>query len=389
MTFRPPAQTISTGLVVAIVGFFSSFPIVLQGLNGVGASGAQAASGLMFASLAMALSGIGLSLWKKQPISVAWSTPGMALLAVSQPLSDGFSGAVAGFLMAGILTVIAAYWRPLRRLIDAIPAPLAQAMLAGVLFSLCIQPFLALADIPGLALPIILAWFIVGQINRLFAVPVAVLVAFGVVLINAGFQIPPPEQVVASPVWVTPVFSLEAFTNIALPLFIVTMATQNIPGLAVLRSFGYRPDSAPLISTVGAASVVSAPFGAPATCLAAITAAMCANDDSHPNPSLRYWSAVVAGVFYCGLGILAGVITEFAALTPPLVLGTVAGIALLGVFASSAFAALEQVDYRQSAAITFLVTASGITMFGLSAAVWGLLIGGIVQIVSDRIQHRA
>ncbi|MEX0365386.1 MAG: benzoate/H(+) symporter BenE family transporter [Ruegeria sp.] len=389
MAARPPAQTVSTGLVVAIVGFFSSFPIVLQGLAGVGADGAQSASGLMFASLAMGVAGIGLSLWKKQPISVAWSTPGVALLAVSQAPEGGFAGAVAGFLMAGVLTVIAGYWRPLSRLIAAIPPPLAQAMLAGVLLSLCIQPFQAMAEIPALALPIILTWFVVGLVNRLFAVPTAVLVAALMVAIHAGFDVPAPERIIAAPLWIAPVFSVEAFTNIALPLFIVTMATQNIPGLAVLRSYGYQPEPAPLVASVGVASAVSAPFGSPATCLAAITAAMCANDDSHPEPARRYWSAAMAGLFYCCLGVFAGVITSFAALAPALLLGTVAGIALMGVFASATLSALEDASYRQSAAITFLVTASGISIFGLSAAVWGLVIGGIVQIVADRVPTKA
>lgn len=389
MSKTPPAQTVSTGLVVAIVGFFSSFPIVLQGLAGVGADAAQSASGLMAASIAMGLAGIGLSLWKKQPISVAWSTPGVALLAISQAPEGGFAGAVAGFVMAGILTIIAGYWRPLSRLIAAIPAPIAQAMLAGVLLSLCVQPFEALAEAPALALPIILTWFVIGLFNRLFAVPAAVLVAAFIVALNADFVIPAPDQIVARPLWITPVFSIEALTNIALPLFIVTMATQNIPGIAVMRSFGYQPEAAPLISSVGAASVVSGPLGAPATCLAAITAAMCANEDSHSDPKQRYWSAVMAGVFYCGLGVFAGAITSFAALAPTMVLGTVAGIALLGVFANASLATLEEADYRQAAAITFLVTASGITMVGLSAAVWGLLIGGAVQMATNWMNKRS
>jgi benzoate membrane transport protein len=378
-------QAISTGFVVAIVGFFSSFPIVLQGLVAVGASDALAASGLMAASISMGLAGILLSLWQQQPISVAWSTPGVALLAVTQAPEGGFAVAVAGFLLAGVFTIIAGFWRPLTRLIGAIPAPLAQAMLSGILLSLCIQPFQALAEAPALSLPILLTWFVVSQFHRLFAVPAAVLAAALVVIIQADFQIPPPPTVLTPPHWVTPVFTLEAVTNIALPLFVVTMATQNIPGLAVIRSFGYDPTPKPLIATVGGASVLSAAWGAPATCLAAITAAICASDASHPDPRQRYWSAVVAGVIYCGFGLFAGVITHFAALAPTLVLGTIAGIALFGVFATSTLSTLEDPTYRQAAAITLLVTASGVSMFGLSAAVWGLVIGGVVQVVSDRL----
>lgn len=385
----PPIQTISTGFVVAIVGFFSSFPVVLQGLDAMGATAAQQASGLMAAAVAMGLAAIALSLWSKQPISVAWSTPGVALLAASQVPEAGFAGAIGAFLLAGALTVIAGLWKPLNRLTNAIPVPLAQAMLAGVLLSLCIKPFQALAEIPMMALPIILTWFIVSLFNRVFAVPAAVMMSAFVVAANAGFDLPAPAQLIGKPVMTAPAFNVTDLLSIGLPLFIVTMATQNIPGLAVLRSYGYQPRSGPSVASVGVASVLSAVLGAPATCLAAITAAMCANEDSHPDPDQRYWSAICAGVFYCGLGLFAGVITGFAGLTPPLVLGTIAGVALLGVFANSTVAALEQPDYRQSAAITFLVTASGMAILGLSAAVWGLVIGGIVQVVSDRVKRRA
>ncbi len=383
----PPAQTISTGFVVAMVGFFSSFPVVLQGLAAMGASPAQQASGLMAAALAMGLAAIVLSLWSRQPVSVAWSTPGVALLAVSQAPEAGFAGAIGAFLLAGALTVIAGLWKPLTRLINTIPVPLAQAMLAGVLLSLCLKPFQALAEAPMLSVPIILTWFLVGLVNRILAVPAAVLVTAIVVAAQAGFDLPAPDQIVAPLDWVAPRFHVTDLLSIGLPLFIVTMATQNIPGLAILRSYGYAPRAGGAVASVGAASLLSAPFGAPATCLAAITAAMCANDDSHPDPAQRYWSAICGGVFYCVLGLLAGAITAYAGLTPPLVLGTVAGVALLGVFANSTMAALQDPGYRQAAAITFLVTASGISIIGLGAAVWGLIIGGLAQWLSTRLSR--
>ncbi len=381
----PSLQTASTGLVVAIVGFFSSFPIVLKGLSAVGASAEEAASGLMFAALAMGLAGIGLSLWKKLPVSVAWSTPGVAFLAAAALPEAGFGGAVAGFLFAGALTVIAGLWKPLARLAASIPAPLAQAMLAGVLLPLCIVPFQAIGETPLTALPIVLTWFVFRIFSRLFAVPAAVIAAALVTLFGTGFQVPMPSSVLTSPVLVQPVVSLAAFLGIGLPLFIVTMATQNIPGIAVLKGYGFTPPPGPLFAGVGAASVVSAPFGAPATCLAAITAAMCANEDSDPDERRRYWSAVIAGVIYCIFGVFAGVITAFAGAAPPLVLGTLAGVALLGVFASSAASALEAADHREAAAITFLTTASGITIFGLGAAVWGLVIGILVQLFNQKL----
>ncbi|MEX0307947.1 MAG: benzoate/H(+) symporter BenE family transporter [Ruegeria sp.] len=380
----PPMQTVSTGLVVAIVGFFSSFPIVLQGLNAMGASAQEAASGLMSAAIAMGLAAIVLSLWYKLPISVAWSTPGVALLAVSAAPAEGFSGAIGAFLCAGALTVLAGLWKPLGRLAAAIPTTLAQAMLAGVLMPLCILPFKAAVEIPWQALPVILTWFIAGRFNRLFAVPAAVIAAAIVVTLNAGGTTIVPERLVAAPVWTIPTFSISSAIGIGVPLFIVTMATQNIPGIAVMRSFGYAPVAGRLFSSVGGASLLSAPFGAPATCLAAITAAMCSNEDSHPDPTLRYWSAIMGGVFYCLFGIFAVAITSFAAHADPLLMGTLAGVALIGVLANSIFAALEVPAEREAAMLTFAITASGITVFGLGAAVWGLLAGGIAFLVANR-----
>ena len=382
----PPMQTVSTGLVVAVVGFFSSFPIVLQGLDAMGASGRQAASGLMMAALAMGLAAIVLSLWYRQPISVAWSTPGAALLAVSAAPAAGFSGAVGAFLFAGALTVLAGMWRPLGRLAAAIPTTLAQAMLGGVLLPLCIVPFQAAVEIPWQALPVILTWFVAGRVHRLLAVPAAVLAAALVVVLFSDGPSVRPDHLLAAPAWTTPTFSVASMIGIGVPLFVVTMATQNIPGIAVMRSFGYAPVAGRLFSAVGGASILSAPFGAPATCLAAITAAMCSNEDSHPDRDQRYWSAVMAGVFYCLFGVFAVAITGFAAHADPMLMGTLTGVALIGVMANATFAALEVPAEREAAILTFAITASGITVFGLGAAVWGLLAGGIAHGVTTRLQ---
>lgn len=374
-----------TGLIIAVIGFFSSFPIVLQGLASVGADTAQAASGLMVAALTMGLVGIVLSIWTKQPASVAWSTPGVALLAVTPPVDGGFSGAVAGFIFAGLLTVIAGTWRPLRQLATTVPTPLAHAMLAGILVALCITPFRAVADTPYTALPILITWFLVGRIWPQFAVPAAVVAATLVIAVASDFRLPIAESTLAMPTLIMPDFTPSALLSIGLPLFIVTMVTQNIPGIAVLRSYGYEPSPGRLFSGVGAASVLTAAFGVPATCLAAITAAMCSDEDSHPDRGKRYWSAVMTGVFYCIFGLSAAVIAGIAAAAPPLVLGTLAGVALMRIFANSAHIALIDPEYREAAAVTFLMTASGIMIFGLSAPVWGLAMGIIVRFAMRKI----
>ena len=384
-TQNPLIQTSSTGLVVAIIGFFSSFPIVLQGLAGVGATTAEAASGLMFAAIAMGVAGIALSLWQKMPISVAWSTPGVALLAVGQVPDAGFAGGIAAFIIAGTLTVVAGIFKPIGRLAASVPVPLAQAMLAGVLATLCVAPFQALAVTPQTTLPVILTWFIVGRSSRIFAVPAAVVAAIFVTAV-AGSPVSMPEHLITQPLIIAPVFSWNVTLGIAVPLFIVTMATQNVPGIAILRSFGYTPAPGPLFAGVGAASVLSAPMGAPATCLAAITAAMCAGEDAHPDKQHRYFAAIIAGVFYCLFGLFAGVIIAVATAAPQMLMATLAGIALLSVFANATAAALENPDYRDASAITFLTTASGMTLFGLGAAVWGLIFGGLVLAASRAIK---
>ncbi|MFY0623805.1 MAG: benzoate/H(+) symporter BenE family transporter [Pelagimonas sp.] len=374
-------QTFFTGLVVAIVGFFSSFPIFLQGVTTVGATPGQAASALMAGAISMGLAGIVLSLWQKVPVSVAWSTPGVALLAVSAPDATGFAGAIGAFIFAGALTVIAGFWKPLARLAQSIPAPITQAMLAGVLLSICFTPFRALADAPWVALPILLTWFLVSRASRLFAVPAAVLATVVLIFVHNAGAVPMPEAALTSPVFTMPTFTLSAIVGLGLPLFIVTMATQNIPGMSVLNSNGYRPPAGKMFASVGAFSILSAPFGAAQTCLAAITAAMCSDENVDPDPAQRYWAAVWSGVFYCLFGIFAGAVTHFAALAPDFAVGSLAGVALFAVFMNSASVALKDDATREAAGITFLITASGVTLFGLGGAVWGLVAGCAVYLV--------
>lgn len=370
--------------MVAIVGFFSSFPIVLQAIYAMGANSGQAASALMAAAVSMGVTGIVLSLWFRAPISSAWSTPGAALLAISVTPQGGFPEALGAFIVAGVLCVIAGVWRPIGRFAGAIPIALAQAMLAGVLLPLCLTPARALPEIPQFVIPIFLTWLIAGRINRLAAIPAAVLMTAVLVGVFSGLPDIGTTGLFTKPVWTTPTFSITTAISIGVPLFIVTMATQNIPGIAIMRSNGYAPPPGPLLTTVGVASIVTVPFGALSTCLAAITSAMCANEDSHPDPALRYWSAVVAGVGYCILGLFAGVVTAFAALAPPMVVASLAGLALMSVLAGSAQAALADPKDREAAVVTLLITASGMSLFDLGAPVWGLLIGGVVYLVRRR-----
>ena len=370
-------QAVAAGLLAAFVGFASTFAVVLQGLMAVGATRAEAASGLMALAIAMGLSGALLSLWRRQPISVAWSTPGAALLATSGAPEGGFPEAVGAFLVCGILIVVAGLWKPLGRTVERIPPALANAMLAGVLLGLCLAPVRAMGSVPLLAAPVVLVWALVFYWKRLFAMPAAVLVVVGGLVVFQGVPAG-MGSLWPSPVLVRPVFTVAAALGLGVPLFLVTMASQNIPGMAVLHLNGYRPPASPLFVTTGVFSAVGAFFGGHAVNLAAITAALCAGPDAHPDPARRYWAAVVAGLTYVVFGLLAGAATAFIAASPPVLIEAVAGLALLGAFGSALLGAVSAVEGREAALVTFLVTASGQAFLGVSGAFWGLLAGGVL-----------
>ncbi|AGG74945.1 benzoate/H(+) symporter BenE family transporter [Sinorhizobium meliloti] len=375
-------QSLFMGVLIAFVGFASSFAVVLHGLTGVGANEAQAASGLMALSISMGVCAILVSTVTRLPVSIAWSTPGAALLASSGVVEGGFNAAVGAFLVCGLLIIIAGLWKPLGRIVSAIPPALANAMLAGVLLSLCFAPVKAIAFNPLFGLPIVLAWAVVGSVSRLYAVPAA-LIAF-VLVVALGIDMPEgalaglSAALVPQAEFVSPSFSASALISIALPLFIVTMASQNIPGIAVLKVNDYHPDPGPLFATTGLFTLLSAPFGGHAVNLAAITAAMCAGSDSHPDRARRYWSSINAGIAYVVFGLLAGAVTTFVSLAPSVLIEAVAGLALIGAFSSSAVAAFTNAETREAAAITFLVTASGVGFAGVSGAFWGLVAGGLM-----------
>jgi len=368
-------QAAGAGLLAAFVGFASSFAVVVQGLVGIGASQAEAASGLMALSLAMGLCGIWLSLKTRLPVSIAWSTPGAALLATTGAVEGGFAGAVGAFLVCGLLILAAGLWKPLGRWVAAIPPALANAMLAGVLLTFCLAPVRAVAEGPLLALPVIVAWALAWRFKRLFAIPAALLVALVMIALTTELPALDAAALLPRPVLVVPDLSLAAVVGIALPLFIVTMASQNIPGIAVLSANGYAPAPGPLFATTGVFSLLAAPFGGHAVNLAAITAALCAGEDAHRDPARRYWAAVVCGLAYVVFGLLAGAITAFVAAVPAYLILAVAGLALLGAFAAALTEALAAAEDRLAAVVTFLATASGLSFLGIGSAFWGLLAG--------------
>jgi benzoate membrane transport protein len=372
----------AAGWLAAFVGFASSFAVIIQGLVAVGASQAEAASGLMALSLAMGLCAIILSLRLRQPISIAWSTPGAALLAATAMPEGGFPVAVGAFLVSSLCIVIAGFWKPLGRAVAAIPAPLANAMLAGVLLGLCLAPVKAVAESPVQGLLIVITWALVARFRRLLAVPAAVIVTVAIIALTVDVGTLQTADLWPRPLLIVPEFTIAGLIGIALPLFIVTMASQNIPGIAVLNVNGYRPEAGPLFSMTGFFSLLAAPFGGHAVNLAAITAAICAGEDAHPDPAKRYWAAVIAGVFYLLFGLGAGAATAFISAAPPILIQAVAGLALFGAFGGAMMGAMNDPKDREAAIVTFVVTASGLSFFGISGAFWGLVAGGAIYVLA-------
>ena len=371
-------QPVSTGLLAAIVGFASTFTIVLQGLTRVGATPAEAASGLLAICLLQGLLSIGYSLWRKEPISIVWSTPGAALMIATGLPAGGYPAAVGALLFAAGLIVLAGVWAPFGRLVGAIPKSLASAMLGGILFGLCLAPVHAATESPLLAAPILLTWALAWRFARPYAVPLALFVTVTVVVFVTKL---PPGAFAGS--WPRPLFTPPALVwatlgSLGLPLFVVTMASQNVPGLAVLQANGFRPRVGPIFVGTGLGSAVAALSGGTLVNLAAITAALCAGPDAHPDPAKRHRSTVVAGLVYVALGFGAGVAAVLVTASPPLLIQAVAGLALLGSLAGALATALSDERERLPAIVTFAVAASGIVVFGIGAPFWALVAGGVL-----------
>ena len=380
-------SAVAVGILAAVVGFTSSFAIVLQGLSSAGATPAQAASGLIALTVGAGLSGVVLSLRYRMPIGVAWSLPGAALLIASADSLNSVNEAIGVYVFSSFLLVVAGLYRPLGRLIEAIPTTLANAMLAGILLSLCLAPVHALALEPWICVPVLLVWWIVGQVNRYFALPAA----FVVLLLGVWFRIGIPEgfsaqlQASLTPVliWTSPVFSPSALVSIGIPLFVVTMASQNVPGVAVLKAYDYEVKAGPLIANTGMFSLLTAPFGTHGINLAAVTAAMFVSDEAHPDPQRRYWASAVAGATYVIIGLLAGAAGLLVTLVPVVLIEAIAGLALLGAFSSAIVGALSDARHREAAAVTFLFSASGVAFIGVGGAFWGLIVGGMMYAVAN------
>lgn len=377
----PNLQPVLAGVMAALVGFASSFAVVLAGLRAVGASPAEAGSGLLALCVTQALGILWLTWRHRIPLVLAWSTPGAALLVSTGAVDGGWSAAVGAFLVVGALILLTALWPRLGDLIAAIPAPIAQAMLAGVLLSICLEPVRALVDRPWLVAPILLVWLLMLRIAPRLAVPAAFLTTLAVV---AGYLIAHPTsapRILPEVVLTTPTLTWQAVIGLAVPLYVVTMASQNVPGVAVLATFGFRVPWRESMTVTGLGTLVGATAGGHAINLAAITAAMAASPEADPRPERRWIAAHTAGWTYLVLAAVSTGLAGFVADAPDGLVETAAGLALLGTLAAALSGATAAPQGREAATVTFVVAASGVAFGGIGAAFWALVAGMVVHLV--------
>jgi benzoate membrane transport protein len=348
-------QQISAGFGIAIVGYTSSFAVVLAGLRAVGASPSEASCGLFVLCLTVAAATLLLSRRHRIPITIAWSTPGAAVLASTGAVHGGWPAAVGAFLVVGVLVVLTGLWPRLGALITAIPAPIAQAMLAGVVLQICLTPVRGVAAHPWEVLPILLSWLALMRIAPRWAVPGAFSVTLVVVAVLAARHGGVHGPVLPHLAVTSPRLSVSALLGIALPLYVVTMAAQNVPGVAIMSSYGYAIPWREAMASTGIGSILGASFGGHAINLAAISASVPASSQAHPDPDRRWPASTTFGVTFLGFAALTTALTTFLRVAPADVVETVAGLGLLATLGSSLSTALSDPHERTAAAVASLV----------------------------------
>ena len=369
-------SAVVTGFVVVLVGFTSTGALVFQAALALGATQAQISSWMWALGIGMGLSSIIPSLIYKKPVVAAWSTPGAALIATSAA-GVTMPEAIGAFALCAVLIIIAGWSGLFERLMNRIPMAIASSMLAGVLLRFGLEAFSSIKTAPVM----VLAMFAAHLLGRRFWPRYGVVGVLGI-----GFAFAASADALkwsavtiewARPVWVTPKFSLSAIIGLGLPLFMVTMASQNMPGVAVMRGAGYDTPISPVITTTGFINLLLAPFGAFALNLAAITAAIAMGPEAHEDKDKRYTAAVMAGVFYCVIGLFGAIVGGLFAAFPHELIVALAGLALMGTIGNGLATAVVEEKNREAAIITFLITASGVSMLGIGSAFWGL-VGGVV-----------
>jgi benzoate membrane transport protein len=375
---RPLADTsasaVVAGFIAMLTGYTSSLVLMFQAGQAAGLTNGQISSWIWALSIGMAICCIGLSLRYRAPIMIAWSTPGAALLITSLP-GVSYSEAIGAYILASGLIVLIGLTGSFDRLMRRIPASIAAALLAGVLFKIGLEICVAAEQQPLLVLAMLLAYLLGKRLLPRYAVLAALIVGSVLAAIFGLLNFDQFELQLAVPEWTTPSFSVAAAVSIGIPLFIVAMASQNLPGMAVLRANGYDVPASPLLTTTGLTSMLLAPFGSHGIHMAAISAAICAGPEAHEDPKKRYTAAIWCGVFYGIAGIFGATLAALFAALPKALILSIAALALFASIIGGLTQAMSEPKEREAALITFLVTASGMTLFSVGSAFWGIVAG--------------
>jgi len=374
----------TAGFVAMLVGFTSSVAIVFQAATALGATPAQIGSWMWALGLGMGLCSLLASLWLRQPVMIAWSTPGAALLATAG-LAGGFgiAEATGAFIVSALLITLFGVTGWFEKLLDRIPVPIASALLAGVLARFGLDAFVALKSALALVLPMFAAYLLGRRWWPRYAIPGVLAVGVAYAGSQGQLQLGAVQWGLTMPVFTAPEFSVRAMVSLALPLFVVTMASQNLPGVAAIRAAGYDMPISKIITLTGLATLLLAPFGAFALNLAAITAAICMGREAHPDPDKRYMAAASCGLFFCVIGLFGAAVTGVLSAFPRELVVAIAGLALLGSIGGGLAVALKEDATREAALITFLVTLSGLSLAGIGSAFWGVVAGALALFVQQ------
>ncbi|HAC01869.1 MAG TPA: benzoate transporter, partial [Brevundimonas sp.] len=370
----PPPASFSAAAVATVVGFGGTVALIVQAGQAMGASPGQIISMVTALCLGIGLPGAVLSWRLKMPVVLAWSTPGAALLAAST-LGLGWSTAVGAFVIAGLMMVLTGLIPALGRLAERIPAAVASAMLAGVLLPFCLKLFLVFPTDLMLAAGLLLVFLVMRRLAPAWSLPAVLVAAFTVLAVRGQVALPEGTGLFGELSPVMPAFDWKAAVSLAVPLYLVTLASQNLPGLVVLRAAGYAPPAGKLIFWGGLTSTLLAPFGAHGVNLAAITAAICTGPDAHPDAARRWTVGVIYGLFYLVVALFAAPLAGLFIAMPNGALAAITGLALIAPLTGSLGAMMGEVKDREAAILTFAATASGVALFGVGSAFWGLAVG--------------
>lgn len=374
---------IAAGFISVLVGLTSSAVIVFQAARAAGATAEQTGSWMMALGFGMGVTTIGLSLRYRAPVITAWSTPGAALLVTSLP-GIPMAEAIGAFMFSAVLITLCGITGWFEKIIDRIPLPIASAMLAGILFQFGANLFTSMESRFLLVITMFAVYLVAKRFIPRYAIITVLIIGLLVCQLQDLLNFDDFEFAVGLPVFVMPAFSISTLIGVGIPLFVVTMVSQNIPGIAVLRAAGYNTPISPLISWTGLTTLVLAPIGGFALNLAAITAAICTGVEAHADKEKRYVAGLSTGFFYLLLGVFGSTVAGLFAAFPVEFVLALAGLALLNTIANSLSAAVTDTSTREAAAITFLVTASGLTLFGIGSAFWGLVSGVIALLILHR-----